>query len=56
MKSKPIVAAIVVGLFLYWVVQDPLGAANAIQQLTTWVASLVGLIAQRIVQFLNALT
>ncbi len=55
-KLQPVIAAILVGLFLYWVVQDPLGAANAIRQLTTWAASLVGLVAQRLVQFLNALT
>jgi hypothetical protein len=55
-KLQPIVAAVVVGLFLYWVVQDPLGAADAIRQVATWAATLVGLVAQRLVQFLNALT
>lgn len=55
MKVKPLVAAGIVALFLYWVVQDPVGVAAAIKATFEWVLEFLQLIASRIVQFLNAL-
>jgi len=55
MKLKPVLVAAVVGLFLYWVVQDPVGAAAMIHSVFSWSVDLLQLLAARIVQFLNAL-
>lgn len=55
MKLQPIVALCVVALFLYWVVQDPLGAATMINHVFTWGVDFLQLIANRFVQFLGAL-
>jgi hypothetical protein len=56
MKLQPLVALGVVALFLYWVVQDPVGAASVIHQLFSWVIDMLQLIASRIVRFLGALS
>jgi hypothetical protein len=55
MKLQPLVALAVVALFLYWVVQDPVGAAAMIKQVVEWVVDLLQLVANRVVQFLSAL-
>ena len=55
MKLQPLVALAVVALFLYWVVQDPIGAAGMIKVVFTFALHLLQLVAARIVQFLNAL-
>lgn len=46
----------VVALFLYWVVQDPVGAAAMIRSVFEWALSFLQLLAQRVVEFLGALT
>lgn len=55
MKPHPLVLVAVVGLFLYWVVQDPVGAAAMINGIFDATLSFLQLIANRIVQFLSAL-
>ena len=43
-------------LFLYWVVQDPVGAAAMIREVFDWSLGFLQLVAERVVQFLSALT
>lgn len=46
----------IIALFLYWVVQDPVGAAAMIHGVFDWLLGFLQLMAERIVQFLSALT
>jgi hypothetical protein len=55
-KSRPLILIALVALFLYWVVQDPIGAAKMIHDIADWIAGALQLMAERIVQFLSALT
>lgn len=55
-KAPPLAVIAVVALFLYWVVQDPVGAAAMIRQVFDWTLGFLQLVAERIVQFLSALT
>lgn len=55
-KSHPIIFFAIVALFLYWVVQDPVGAAAMIREIFYWVLGFLQLLAERVVQFLSALT
>jgi hypothetical protein len=55
MKLQPLLAVVGIALFLYWVVQDPVSAANVIHHLFTWVVGMVQLIANRVVTFLGVL-
>ena len=55
MKLQHVLAAGIVALFLYWVVQDPVGAATMIKHVFEWLLDFLQLIASRIVAFLNAL-
>ena len=55
-KAPPVVVLAVIALFLYWVVQDPVGAAAMIRDVFDWVLAFLQLVAERIVQFLSALT
>lgn len=55
-KAPPVLVIAVVALFLYWVVQDPVGAAAMIRSIFEWTLGFLQLMAERIVQFLSALT
>ena len=55
-KAPPLVVIAIVALFLYWVVQDPVGAAAMIRQVFEWLLGFLQLVAERVVQFLSALT
>lgn len=55
-KAQPLIVIALVALLLYWVVQDPVGAAAMIREVFNWVGHSLQLVAQRLVQFLNALT
>lgn len=55
-KTPPIAIIAVVALLLYWVVQDPIGAAAMIREVFDWVLGFLQLVAERVVQFLSALT
>lgn len=55
MKMQPIAAVLGIGLFLYWVVQDPVGAASVIKHVVNGAGDLIELIANRVVRFLDAL-
>jgi hypothetical protein len=55
MKLPALIAAGVVALFLYWVVQDPVGAAEMIRVVWENALALLSLVAERLVEFLNAL-
>ena len=55
-KAPPIVVLAIIALFLYWVVQDPVGAAAMIRGVFYWTLDFLSLIAERVVQFLSALT
>ena len=55
MKARPLLLVSIVALFLYWVVQDPMGAADMLRVVFDWSLAALQLIAERIVQFLNAL-
>lgn len=55
MKLQHLLIVGLVGLFLYWVVQDPTGAAAMIRSVFEWTLDMLQLIAGRTVQFLNAL-
>ena len=55
-KAPPVVVIGIVALFLYWVVQDPIGAAAMIREVLEWVLGFLQLLAERVVQFLSALT
>lgn len=55
-KAQPLLLLAILALLLYWVVQDPIGAAEMIRGVFSWIVEMLQLIAQRIVQFLSALT
>jgi hypothetical protein len=55
-KAPPILVLAIVALFLYWVVQDPVGAAAMIREVFDWTLGFLQLVAERVVQFLSALT
>lgn len=55
-KTPPIVILAAVALLLYWVVQDPVGAAAMIREVFDWLLGFLQLLAERVVQFLSALT
>lgn len=55
MRLRPLILAGVIALFLYWVVNDPVGAALVLQQLWEVALNLLQLVAARLVEFLNAL-
>jgi hypothetical protein len=55
-KAPPLLVLAIVALFLYWVVQDPIGAAAMIRQVFEWTLGFLQLLAERVVQFLTALT
>jgi hypothetical protein len=55
MKWRTVVLVGLIALFLYWVVQDPIGAAAMITAVFTWTMEMLQLLASRFVQFLNAL-
>ncbi|MCW2956876.1 MAG: hypothetical protein JWO69_1745 [Thermoleophilia bacterium] len=55
-KAHPIVILGLIALLLYWVVQDPIGAAAMIREVFEWILGFLRLVAERIVQFLSALT
>ena len=45
----------VVALLLYWIVQEPTGAADTIRLVIDWAGSMLALIATRLVEFMGAL-
>lgn len=55
-KAPPLLVLAIVALFLYWVVQDPIGAAAMIREVFDWTLGFLQLLAERVVQFLSALT
>jgi cell shape-determining protein MreC len=55
-KAPPLFVLAIVALFLYWVVQDPVGAAAMIREVFEWSLGFLQLVAERVVQFLSALT
>lgn len=55
-KAQPLAIFAVIALFLYWVVQDPVGAAEMIRTVFEAALSFLQLVAERVVQFLSALT
>jgi hypothetical protein len=55
-KSQSLIIVALVALLLYWVVNDPVGAAKMIHGTFNWILGFLQLIAQRFVQFLSALT
>ena len=55
-KAQPIVLLALVALLLYWVVEDPIGAAAMIREVFSWILGALQLLAERVVQFLGALT
>ena len=55
MNPRTIVGLGLGALFLYWIVQAPVGAARVIRSLFEWAVSMLALIADRVVAFLNAL-
>ena len=55
-KAPPVIVLGVIALFLYWVVQDPVGAAAMIRDVFDWLFGFLQMLAERIVQFLSALT
>ncbi len=55
-KAPPVLVLAIVALFLYWVVQDPVGAAAMIREVFDWTLGFLQLVAERVVQFLSALT
>jgi hypothetical protein len=55
-KAHPLIVIALVALLLYWVVEDPVGAAAMIHGVFTWILEALQLVAQRVVQFLGALT
>jgi hypothetical protein len=55
-KAPPLLVLALVALFLYWVVQDPVGAAAMIREVFDWTLGFLQLLAERVVQFLSALT
>lgn len=55
-KPHPVLVIGLIALLLYWVVQDPIGAASMIREIFDWVLGALQLVAERVVQFLSALT
>lgn len=56
LKAPPLIVLALVALVLYWVVQDPVGAAAMIRSIFERALAFLQLIAERFVQFLSALT
>lgn len=56
MKLPPLVAVGLIALLLYWVVQDPIGAADVIHGVFDWALDMLQMIASRVVRFLAALS
>ena len=54
-KPHPVVLLAVIALFLFWVVQDPVGAAAMLRSVFDWTLGFLELVAERVVQFLGAL-
>ncbi len=55
MNTRIVVPVALVALFLYWVVQDPVGAAAMLTAVFDWLIHFLQLVADRVVQFLSAL-
>lgn len=55
MKPHPLLLLGVIALFLYWVVQDPVGAAAMLATVFDFIVHFGQMVANRIVEFLNAL-
>ena len=55
MNVRVLAMVVVVGLFLYWIVVSPVGAAAAISTVIDWTLNLLQLVANRLVRFLDAL-
>ncbi len=55
-KPPPVLVLAIIALFMYWVVQDPVGAAAMIRGVFDWLLGFLQLVAERVVQFLGALT
>lgn len=55
-KAPPVLVLAIIALFLYWVVQDPVGAAAMLREVFDWLLGFLQLLAERVVQFLSALT
>ena len=55
-KAPPLLVLGIIALFLYWVVQDPIGAAAMIRQVFDGLMTFLSLLAERVVEFLGALT
>lgn len=55
-RAPSLVVIAIIALFLYWVVQDPVGAAAMIREIFDWTLGFLQLVAERVVQFLSALT
>lgn len=55
-KAPPLLVLALIALFLFWVVQDPVGAAAMIRDVFEWTLGFLSLLAERVVQFLSALT
>lgn len=54
-RSHPLIALAIAALFVYWIVQDPFGAAAMLRQVFDIVVGFLALVAERVVQFLGAL-
>ena len=54
-KAPPLLVLAFIALLLYWVVQDPVGAAAMIRAVFGWLLDFAQLVAERVVQFLSAL-
>ncbi len=54
-KVPTLLPIVLIVLLLYWVVQDPVGAADMIRGVFEWAISFLQLVADRVVQFLSAL-
>ncbi len=55
MKPHPLMLLGIVALFLYWVVQDPVGAASMLSTVFDAIVAFAQMVANRVVEFLNAL-
>lgn len=55
MNARTWVLIAVISLFLYWVVQAPLTAADTLRTILDWTGEMLGLIASRLLEFLDAL-
>jgi hypothetical protein len=55
MKPHPLLLLGILALFLYWVVQDPIGAAAMLDTVFDAIVHFAQMVANRVVEFLNAL-